>query len=70
MTRVAAADTGQDAVVVEPVVGIVQVELAILRVAVQIHDATVVVRVQPRNVRKAICATTPRYRAGNPRPIS
>ena len=61
--RVARADTGEDAVVVEPVVGIVQVELAVLSVAVQVHDATVAVRVQPRNVRKVICATASRYRA-------
>ena len=55
--RVATANTGENAVVVEPVVRIIQVELAILRVAVQIDDATVAVRVQPRNVQKAVCAT-------------
>ena len=65
MTRVAAADPGENAVVVEPVVGIVQVELAVFSVAVQVHDATVAVRVLPRNVRKVVCATASRYRARN-----
>ena len=58
-------DTSQDAVVIEPVVGIIQIELAVLRVTVQIHDAPVAIRVLPRNVRKVIYATASRYRARN-----
>lgn len=68
--RVARADASENAVVVEPVVGIVQVELAVLGLAVQVHDATVAVRVQPRNVRKAIYATIPRCRARNSKPTA
>ena len=68
--RFARADASEDAVVVEPVVGIVQVQLAILRVTVQIDDATVTVRVLPRNVQKAICATTPRCWARNSKPAA
>lgn len=47
MKRVARTDPGEHTVVVEPVVGIVQVELAVVRVAVDVQHAAVTVRVLP-----------------------
>ena len=61
--RVARPDTGEHAVVVELVVGIVQVELAVVGVTVHVDDTTVAVRVLPKNVRKVISTTAPRCRA-------
>lgn len=46
--RVAGPNTGKHTIVIEPIVGIVQVELAVLGVAVEIHDAAIAVRVQPK----------------------
>jgi len=51
MKRLARPDTHEHAVVVEPVVGIVQVEFAVIGVAVDVQNAAVAVRVLPRNVR-------------------
>ena len=47
MKRVARPDAGQHAIVVEPVLGVIQVELAVLGVAVRILPI----------VRKTICTT-------------
>jgi len=51
MKRLARPDTHEHAVVVEPVVGIVQVEFAVIGVAEDVQNAAVAVRVLPRNVR-------------------
>jgi hypothetical protein len=47
MKRVARPDAREHTVVVEPVVGVIQVELAVVGVAVHIQNATVAVRVLP-----------------------
>ncbi|MDE2018838.1 MAG: hypothetical protein KGJ13_00650 [Patescibacteria group bacterium] len=56
MKRVARPDAGQHAIVVEPVLGVIQVELAVLGVAVHVQHARVAVRILPI-VRKTICTT-------------
>ena len=52
MKRVARPDSGKNAVVVEPVIGVVQVELAVRGVAVEIQNAPVAVRVLPEMYEK------------------
>ncbi len=52
MKKIARPDTSQDTVVIKPVLGIVQVQLAIRGIAVQIHHAVFTVRVLPEMCKK------------------